>query len=144
MKKVLLSILAIILIVGALGAAGFAGYQFGFRQGALTSASSNGKAQVTPFSKNDGLRGMPMMRNFGFGRGFAPGGFGMMQRGGMGFGFFSPLMFLLRILFWAFIIWAVYMLISRSGWRLTRQTTVIPPAPVPPTAPVEPKDNEQV
>ncbi len=143
MKKVLLSILAIVLIIGALGAASFAGYQFGFRQGALTSTTSNGKAPIAPFSKNDGPRGMPMMRNFGFGRGFGPGGFGMMGRG-MGFGFFSPLVFLLRLAFWALVIWAIYMLVARSGWRLTRQTTETPPAPVPPATPAESENNEQV
>src|SRR6266496_1501275 len=146
MKRVLLSLLAIVLIVGLLGAAGFAGYQFGFRQGALST--SNGKTQVTPFSDSDnnGPRGF-QQRNFGFGREFAPRGFGMMRPGGMmmGFGFFGPLMFLLRIAFWALVIWAIYMLITRSGWRLTRQAT--PPVPVSPASvtdetPVEPNNNE--
>ncbi len=139
MKRVLLSLLAIVLIVGLLGAAGFAGYQYGFRQGALST--SNGKAQVAPFSGNNGPRRMPY-RNFGFGfnREFGPRGFGMMRPGGMmGFGFFGPLMFLLRIAFWVLVIWAIYMLITRSGWRLTRQTVETPPAAIPP-APSEPVD----
>lgn len=147
MKRVLLSLLALVLIVGVLGAAGFAGYQYGFRQGALST--SNGKAQVTPFSGNNGPRGMMPGRNFGFDRGFGRG-FGMMRPGGMmmGFGFFGPLMFLLRIAFWALVIWAIYMLVTRSGWRLTRQAAItpsaaVPPAPVAPVeTPVEPNDNE--
>lgn len=148
MKKFLLSLLAIVLIVGLLGAAGFAGFQYGFRQGALST--SNGKTQVAPFSGNDGPRGMMPGHNFGFGRQFGPRGFGMMMRPGgmMGFGFFGPLMFLLRIAFWALVIWAIYMLITRSGWRLTRQTTATAPASVPPASvtsvetPAEPNDHE--
>src|SRR5512143_432291 len=111
MKRVLLSLLALILIVGLLGAAGFAGYQYGFRQGALST--SNGNTRVTPFSGNNGPRGMMPFRNFGFGfnRGFGMHGFGMMRPGGiMGFGFLGPLMFLLRIAFWVLVIWAIYML----------------------------------
>lgn len=146
MKKVLLSILALVLIVGALGAAGLVGYQYGFRQGALTSTTSNGKNQVAPFARNFGPRGMPMMRNFGFafgfGRAFGLRGFGMMGRGGLGFGVFSLLMLFLRIAFWVLVIWAIYMLITRSGWRLTRQPTQTPPAAVAPATPTEPKDNE--
>ncbi len=144
MKRVLLSLLAIVLIVGLLGAAGFAGYQYGFRQGALST--SNGKTQVTPFSGNNGPRGM-QRHNFGFGFGFnrefGPRGFGMVRPGGMmSFGFFGPLMFLLRIVFWVLVIWAIYMLITRSGWRLTRQTVETPPASVPPApaASSEPTD----
>src|SRR5512133_42392 len=136
MKKILLSLLAVVLIVGLLGAAGFAGYQFGYRQGALST--SNGNAQVSPLpgnNRNNGPNGMPM-HNFGFGRGFGMRGFGIIRHGGMmGFGFFSPLMFLLRILFWALVIWVIYLLITRSGWRLTRQTTEVHPVPVPPAAP---------
>jgi hypothetical protein len=86
---------------------------------------------------------------FGFGRDFGPRGFGMMRPGGMmGFGFFGPLMFLLRIAFWALVIWAIYMLVTRSGWRLTRQVTETPSASVPPASvapvetPAEPNDNE--
>ena len=128
MKRVLFSLLVVILILGALGAAGFAGYQYGYRQGAL--ASSNGNNQVAPFGRNFGPNRMPL-HNFGFGRGF-DGDFGIMRRG-IGFGFLSPLFFLLRIAFWALVIWAIYMLISRSGWRLTRETTstttVNPPRP---------------
>jgi hypothetical protein len=149
MKRVLLSLLALILIVGLLGAAGFAGYQYGFRQGALSA--SNGKSQVGPFSGNNGPRGMMPGRNFGFGfnHQFGPRGFGMMRPGGlMGFGLFGPLMFVLRIAFWALVIWAIYMLITHSGWRLTRQATVTPSDSVPPASvtPVEtaaePNDNE--
>ena len=149
MKKFLLSLLAIVLIVGLLGAAGFAGFQYGFRQGALST--SNGKTQVAPFSGNNGPHGMMPGRNFGFGfnHQFGRRGFGMMRPGHMiGFGFFGPLMFLLRIAFWALVIWAIYILITRSGWRLTRQTTETAPASVPPASvtsvetPAEPNDNE--
>jgi uncharacterized membrane protein len=144
MKKVLLTLLALVLTVGLLGAAGFAGYQFGYRQGALST--SNGNAQVSPLPRNNGPRGMPMMP-FGFGRGFGfgPRGFGIIRHGGMmGFGFFGPLMLLLRILFWVLVIWVIYLLITRSGWRLTRQSTANPPASAQPSAPAESNDNEPV
>jgi hypothetical protein len=65
---------------------------------------------------------MPM-HNFGngFDHGFGERGFGMMQPG-RGVGFFSPLMFILRIAFWGLVLWAIYMLAMRSGWQLTRAT----------------------
>ena len=137
MKKILLSLLVIVLILGALGAVGFAGYQFGYRQAA--TSTTNGNAPVAPRDRNFnfGPGGMPM-HDFGFHHGFGPRGFGMMNRG-MGFGFFSPLMFLLRIAFWALVIWVAYMLFTRSGWRLTRQSTETPPAPA---APSEPHDDQ--
>jgi hypothetical protein len=50
----------------------------------------------------------------------------MMQGGGMmGLGFFGPLFLLGRIAFWALVIWAIYMLVTRSGWRLTRTTQTV-------------------
>ena len=128
MKRVVLSLLAIIVILGALGAAGFAGYQYGYRQGALVS--SGGNAQLPPGHPNVGPFGMPR-DGFGFRHGFGHG-FGMMPRG-MGFGILSPLFFLLRLAFWALVLWALYMLITRSGWRLTRETTIT----VNPTPPAE-------
>ena len=128
MKKVLLTLLAVVLILGALGAAGFAGYRYGFNQGVL--ASSDGDTQFFMPRYGFGFNRMPM-HDFGFNRGFDRGEFGWMGRG-FGFGFFSPLLFLARIAFWVLVIWAIYMLIARSGWRLTRitQTTDSPPKTV--------------
>lgn len=118
MKKVLFTLLAVVLVLGTLSAAGYAGYRYGFNQGVL--ASSDGDAQfLMPRFGFDEYR-MPM-HDFGFNRGFGRPGSGMMDRW-YGFGFFSPLLFLARIAFWALVIWAIYMLISRSGWRLTRTT----------------------
>jgi hypothetical protein len=72
----------------------------------------------------------------GFGRGFGPGGFGM--RGGMmGFGFFGPLMFLGRLLFWALVIWFAYWLFTKSGWQLTRKSQPVVDSPTVEPAPVE-------
>ncbi len=143
MKKVFLTLLAIVLIVGALGAAGFAGYQYGFRQGALSASKNDSNAVVPGFGFNP--HGMPM-HNFGFDRGFergfGPGGSQMMGRGGMGFGFFSPIIFLARIAFWVLVIWAIYMLINRSGWRLTKtQTAPVAVTPAPVDAPDEKKES---
>lgn len=127
MRKVLLTVLAVILIVGALGAAGFTGYRFGYAQG--LSAGSDGQIQRMPHGFGMGPQRMPG-QNFGFDREFGRGEFPMMRRGSMGFGFFSPLWFLLQVAFWGLVIYAIYTLIVRSGWRITRTTTTstVPPA----------------
>lgn len=133
MKKVLLTLLAVVLIVAGLGAAGFAGYRFGYAQG--VQFASDGDAQPTfpgfAFGPNRmPLHGHGFDRNFGPERGFDRS-FEMRPGGSMGFGLFGPLLFLLQLAFWAFVIWAVYTLVTRSGWRLTRTTRPIetPPAP---------------
>jgi F0F1-type ATP synthase membrane subunit b/b' len=45
----------------------------------------------------------------------------MMSRGGFGINFFSPFRFLWNIAVLALIIWFVYWLFTKSGWRITRQ-----------------------
>jgi hypothetical protein len=140
MKKVLLTLLTVIVVLGLFAATGYAGYRFGLARGAQITANGNNSNPVPrlrPFDNPD-RPGMPM-RNFGddFGRGIRRGfgmrGFPMM---GMGFGFFGPLMFLGRIVVFALIIWFVYWLFTRSGWRLTRtvQTTEPQPQPTEPEA----------
>ena len=116
MKKVLLGLLAVVLILGVLGVAGLTGYRYGFDQGRLSASNGNDEFPAPRFGF--GPQRMPM-HNFEFDRGFGHGGFSMMPRG-MGFGFFSPLIFLARIAFWVLVIWAIYTLIARSGWRLTK------------------------
>lgn len=133
MKKVLLTLLAVFLILGALGAAGFAGYRYGYYQGAL-SATNGETPSIVPGFGYGPLR-MPM-HEFGFERGFGPGrgfdrGFGMMPGGVLGFGFFGPLLLLARLAFWGLVIWAIYMLITRSGWRLTRTARPVETQPAP-------------
>lgn len=141
MKKVLLTLLAVVLILGTLGAAGFVGYGYGYRQGALSAADGN--VLVAPWGRNFDPDRMPM---FGFERGFdrefGRGGFGMMHRG-IGFGFFSPLIFLLQIAFWALVIWAIYMLITRSGWRITRTEQVTQTTPTASTTQTEVKEETE-
>jgi hypothetical protein len=140
MKKVLLTLLTIIVVFGLFAATGYAGYRFGLARGAQITANGNNTnpaPRLRPFDNFD-RPGMPM-HNFGddFGRGIRRGfgmrGFPMM---GMGFGFFGPLMFLGRIVVFALIIWFVYWLFTRSGWRLTRtvQTTEPQPQPTEPEA----------
>jgi hypothetical protein len=129
MKKVLLTLLTVILVLGLFAAAGYVGYRFGLMRGAQITAnagSPNGVPNpgVRPFDNFD--RHGPM-HSFGddFGRGprhgFGMRGFPMM---GMGFGFFSPLMFLARIFVLALFVWFIYWLFTRSGWRLTRTVPV--------------------
>lgn len=128
MKKVLPTLLAVVLVLGVLGAVGFAGYRYGFQQGALSA--SNGDPQFLTPGYGFGAQRMPM-HNFGdgFDRGFDPRGFNMMQNG-RGFGFFSPFRLLIPIAFWGLILWAVYSLVMRSGFRLTRQANETQPRPV--------------
>lgn len=144
MKKVLLTLLAVVVIVGALAGAGFAGYRIGYRQSArVTSTTNNPPNNNMPFVHPFGSQNMPM-HNFGrdfdqgFGRGFGPGGFGM--RGGMRFGFLSPLMFLGRILLWALIIWFAYWLFTKSGWKLTRTPQPVENPKVETSAPQQKED----
>ena len=133
MKKVLLTLLAVVLLVAALGAAGMVGYRYGYSQGILSAASSDSTAVIPRFNVNP--HGMYMR---GFDHDFGRGNFGMMGHGGMGFGFFTPLMFVVRIAFWVLVIWAVYMLVTRSGWRLTKTQPAPVAAPAPAEVPVEP------
>lgn len=137
MKKVLLILLAIIVIAGALAGAGFAGYRIGYKQAALAGTTENG----VPFHHNFQFDPQDMpMHNFGngsdrnFNRGMVPSNFGMTRRG-MGFGFFPPLMFLGRIVFWGLVIWFVYWLFTKSGWQLTRTHQPVTSHTVEPTEP---------
>jgi hypothetical protein len=127
MKKVLVSLLAALVVLGLFGAIGYAGYRFGYAQGAQAAPSTaDGQApELRPF---DGWnpRRMPM-HDFGFERRFERG-FGRRSFPMMGLGFF-PLIFVGRIIVFALIIWFVYWLVTRSGWRLTRQTTETVPPP---------------
>jgi hypothetical protein len=123
MKKVLLTLLGIFVVLGVLAGAGFTGYRIGYQQGAV--ANTDGITVPLMHGYRLDPQEMPM-HNFGrgFDRGysprFSPGGY-MMQGHGMGFGFFSPLMSLGHILFWAAVIWFVYWLVKKSGWRITRE-----------------------
>jgi len=119
MKRTLLTLLAVVVVLGLFAATGYTGYRFGYAQGVQATANSN-MPGLRPFD-DFGPRGMPMHR-FGFERGFqrdlGPGGFPMM-----GYGFFSPWILFGRLAVLALIVWFVYWLFTRSGWRLTRQTT---------------------
>lgn len=138
MKKVLLTLLTIVVVLGLFAAVGFAGYRIGLIRGAQITANGDApNPQLRPFNNFD-RGGMPLPRfgdDLGRGRGFGMRGFPMM---GMGFGAFSLFAFLVRIAVFALIIWFIYWLFSRSGWRLTRtvQTTETQPKPVEP----EPKE----
>jgi hypothetical protein len=58
----------------------------------------------------------------------------------MGFGFFFLLRWLMPLAVLGLIVLFIYWLFTRSGWRLTRQTTEsIPPTQ---TAPPPPPENE--
>jgi hypothetical protein len=128
MKKVLLTLLAALVLLGLFAAVGYAGYRVGYIQGAQRAQSTVGgqAPELRPFD-GWGPRRMPM-HDFGFDRDF-PRGVGMHSFPMMGFGFFSPLLFLGRLAVLAFILWFVYWLFTRSGWQLTWQTTETVPPP---------------
>lgn len=133
MKKVLLTLLGIIVVAGVLAGVGLVGYRMGYNHAALTV--SNKTVQPLPLNKDFDPRGMPMLRGFGndfgmrgmpmhnFGNDFGRG-FGMPHRG-RGFGFFSPIRFLLNIAILALLIWVAYKLIKGSGWTIMRQPAAV-------------------
>jgi hypothetical protein len=132
MKKVLLSLLVVVLVAASLGAVGFAGYRFGFAQGVQSASDIDPQLMMPGFAFGPNRMPMPdnwFDRNSGPGRDFERG-FDMRPGGRMGFGLFGPVLFLLQLAFWVFVIWAIYTLVIRSGWRLTRTTqpSETPPA----------------
>jgi hypothetical protein len=123
MRKVLLSLIAAVLVIGSFAAVGYTAYRVGYDQGA--EAATSGDTPLFRQFEDFGPRGMPGQnfgrdRERGFDRGFGPGRFPRM-----GFGFFSPLLFLGRIAVLGLVLWFIYWLFTHSGWRLTRtpQTT---------------------
>lgn len=118
MKKVLLTLLAVIVIVGVLAGAGYAGYRVGYNQGATSSGN------VTFFGRAERMHPnfMPMPN---FGRDFEfqarPFHSPMMGRGDFGFSMFSPFRILWNVAILTLVIWFVYWLFSKSGWRITRE-----------------------
>jgi len=116
MKKVLLTLLAVIVILGALAGAGYAGYRIGYNQGATAS----GDAQF--FGRSERVN-PHLMPNFGRDFDFRAQPFRspMMGHGIFGFTMFSPFRILWNIAILALIIWFVYWLFTKSGWRITRE-----------------------
>jgi len=133
MKKFLLTLFVIIVVAGVLGGAGFAGYRYGYMQAASAKAPSNSNAPLKPpFARgndfgwnqmpmHDGRHGMGGVHHQGWG---SHGGFGMMPYGG-GFGFFSPIHFLVQFVILGFLIWLGYKFFK--GWRISfSQTNATP------------------
>ena len=134
MKKVLLTLLAVVVILGLFSAVGFTGYRFGYAQGARVAANGDEvRPRIGPFDEFRPNR--TPMREFRFDRSFHRD-FGMHGFPGMGFGFFSLFALLGRILVLALVVWFVYWLFTRSGYRLTRtvQTTASETQPAEPEA----------
>jgi cell division septal protein FtsQ len=139
MKRIFLILLGIIVVLGLFGAAGYAGYRLGYAQGSQTTINGDARRSdraLRPFDEFH-RRAMPGFdRDRRFERGFGPGRFPMM-----GFGFFSPLRWLMPMAALALLGLFFYWLFTRSGWRLTRQTSENnPPTQTAPPAP--PPENE--
>lgn len=122
MKKLILGILGALLVIGLFAGAGFTGYRIGLHQGAQLSADGN-IPRLDRFDRD----GMPRFAP-GFDRRFTPRMFVMMHPA-RDFGFFSLLFFVARLALIALLIWFVFWLFTRSGWRLslTRQSTTSNP-----------------
>ncbi|MCK6539508.1 MAG: hypothetical protein L6Q26_05570 [Anaerolineales bacterium] len=119
MKKILLTLIAAVVILGGLAGAGYAGYRIGFAQGAISS----GNAPFIGRSERMSPRYMPMMPNFDrdFGLRVQPYRTPTMGRGVFGFSWFTLIRLLWIIAVVTLIVWFVYWLFARSGWRITRQ-----------------------
>lgn len=134
MKRILLTLLGILVVLGLFGVAGYTGYRFGYAQG--IQATTNGDSPRPGIRRFDNFdpRGMPGFdMDRGFQRSFGPGRFPMMH-----FGFFSPLVWLGRVAILALVVWFIYWLFTRSGWRLTRQTAESVPPPPASEPPLQP------
>ena len=124
MKNFLLTLLAVIVIFGALAGTGYAGYRMGYANG----ATGSGDAPAFGFYHMNPNR-MPMHRfDNDFGPGMMPyGGSRMMPYGGApmmgrgGFGFFSLFHFIWNLAVLGLVIWFVYWLFTKSGWRIVKQ-----------------------
>lgn len=131
MKKVILSIIGAVLVIGLFAGAGFAGYRIGYTHG--VQASANGDAPLFGRFERFGPERIPMPnfgRNFdrGFDHDFPRGRFHIMQRG-HGFGILYPLMLLSHLAIWVLVIWLIYVLFTRSGWRLSLTKQPVQNAP---------------
>jgi hypothetical protein len=127
MKRVLPTLLAVVVVLGLFAAMGFTGYRFGYARGAGVAASGDELQRKFGPLEDFGPNRVPM-REFGFPRGFQRE-FGMRGFPGMRSGFFSPLMLVGRIAILGLIVWFVYWLFRRSGWRLTRTVQTNEPEP---------------
>jgi len=116
MKKVLFTLLVIIVALGALAGVGYAGYRVGYNQGATASG-------YAPFFGRGDRINPHLMPGFDSDYGFymQPYRSPMMGRGAFGFNMFSPLHILWNIAILALIVWFVYWLFNKSGWRITRE-----------------------
>jgi hypothetical protein len=136
MKRILLALLGIIVMLGLFGAMGYAGYRFGYAQGLQSTVNGDytrPDPALRPFDEFHprGMPGFGMDRRFK--HDFGPGRFPMM-----GLGFFSALRWLVPIAVLALVVLFIYWLFTRSGWRLTRQTTAsVPPTQAEPPPPTE-------
>lgn len=121
MKKVLLTLLGVIVALGLLAGAGFAGFRIGLQQGVAASGNAP-SVRVQPFNRDEMPRFGPGMNNRGFNRMPYANHFFLMGRGGwLGLGVFSVLGFVWRLALLGLILWFIYWLFTKSGWRITRQ-----------------------
>ena len=123
MKKVLLTLLALILVIGLLASAGFAGYRVGYDQGVRASGnddtSPTDRDEMPRFNfGRDPNNGPERGFEGGFDRGFPSNNLRMLPHS-RGFGMFSLFRLLTHLAIWALVIGLVYLLLTRSGLRLS-------------------------
>jgi len=118
--------LGILAALALLAGAGLTGY----RIGVMHAAQSSDNPHAFMFSHMDRFDDMHGHPGFDGGKPqFHQGNrFDSPRRGfshGGGFSIFPAFFGLIRLAFWALVIWAAYTLFTRSGWRLVREN---PPA----------------
>lgn len=144
MKKVLLTLLALILVIGLLAGTGFAGYRVGYDQGARASGNVNialtDRDEMPKFNFGRDPDNRPE-RGFEreFGHNFPRGNFRMLPHS-RGLGMFSLFRLLTHLAILALVIGLVYLLFTRSGWRLSPTKQPVQDAPAPLETEVKPQD----
>lgn len=127
MKRFFVVLLSIIIVLGALAGAGYAGFRVGYAQGSTASGNAPmvGRYHMNPNQMPFDQRGFGFEQHGQFNR------FPMMDRG-YGIRFFSPFHFIWNIIVLGLIIWFVYWLFTKSGWRITKQTDTESKLPISP------------
>jgi len=115
--------LGILASLALLAGAGFAGYRIGLMQRAQSSDNPHAFMFNNMDRFHDKIQGHPGfggdMSQFHQGNRFDIGRRGFSHSRGL---FFPSIFGLVRIAFWVFLFWLTYMIFTRSGWRLVRES----------------------
>ena len=148
-KKWLTYTLGTLLALAVLAAVGGAGYRIGMMQNKSFARDFNGapSAMQRNFKENSGDQRMPGNFHSNGGPQFMqenPHNRGFYNRGDTRGGrFFFPFFGLVHLAVMGLIIWVVYKLVKKSGWRLSLTKTSPVPTPTQSITPPDMKGEEQ-